>query len=293
MRNKIGSNTCLMAVACLMLACAFQGQAGPSPAATTLTSTDEAERFGALESLQNGKVVLTDDQATAALSELRPKNVSTLLFWLMESGSDLVYRLEAPARNTAETAEGAFPNIAFYYARIRPEEGLTSLLRLYSERPDQRMTLCKAIGETGLPRAREFLIREMSAEKPDLIPLLAGYRFMTVPLAQRQVKTLLSRSLGRDELVALAKAPADFSDAELRSLFAAGDAATRFYVTETVFFRPDVYLAPIETIVADLMQKGDIDAVRRLMMSDGIRRSRDAGVREYRDQVLKKIGNPS
>lgn len=282
----------LMAIVCLLTACAFQGraeQAGTAPEAAAIVSLDEAERFTALESLRTGKTVLTEDATTAILTDPRPKNVSTLLFRLMESGSDLVYRLPPPALMTAETATGAFPNIAYYYARIRPQDGLAALQRLYSARPDQRMAVCKAMGETGLPEAGAFLLREMNEKDPDLISLLAGYRLMNASLPAVQVNGLLSRSLNRDELVTLAKTPADFSESDLNALFAAGDARTRFYVTETAFFRPDVYLGVIERIVSDLLKKGDADAVRRLMMSDGIRRSRDARVREYRDEVLKRL----
>ncbi len=77
---------------------------------------NEAERFKVIEEAKRIIENIDVNDIEIILTSLQPKNVSTLVFVLMEKQSDTLYKLNIPARKAIENSQGSFPNIAYYYA---------------------------------------------------------------------------------------------------------------------------------------------------------------------------------
>lgn len=259
---------------------------------TSLTSVSEAERFAARSQLMSHPRKLTKISVESALTSLRPKNVSTLIFVLMEHHSDILYHISEPARMNAENTLGSFPNIAYYYAAVRPEKGFDDLRRLYEHHPDDQMAVCKAIGKIGGHRSVEFLfgsIREKKKRNQSVLAELAGLKLSSMSLSSKEIKALLSKHLNRDEIILAARIDCRWTQKDMIRLYL-GDARQRAYVLERVFYRPDIYFQVFHYIITDHMQAGQYDTVRRWMLSDALVKTQDQYIKTYRDMMMKQLG---
>lgn len=256
-----------------------------------LTSADEAERFKAIERIKAQQDVITVRDIEQSLASLRKKNVSTLIFVLMEAGSDILYRVGLPARMTIENSEGSFPNIAYYYAKIQPAKGLTELYRLYGKHSDERMAICKAIGEVGTREAADFLMTEALLEKQagnSMIPHLAGLQHSRRTLGKSEIGRLLGQNLDRDEIILLSRFDSDLDSDTLMSFYTEGG-RKRSYAIEYVFREPGVNFKVLCFMTDREIEKQNYETVLQWMMSDSIRQCSDEQVRQYRESVLAKI----
>ncbi|MFH0724835.1 MAG: hypothetical protein V2B19_00520 [Pseudomonadota bacterium] len=255
-----------------------------------LTSPMEADRYQAVEAAKRSSGRFTAQEVESALTQIRGKNVSALIFFFMESRNDILYRLGVPARMTLENSPGSFPNIAFYYARVRPPEGLKALLKLYETHEDQKMAICKAIGETGSPDGAAFLMRkaEQAEKAGSRIPMLAGLKVLRQTVDKTRIASFLNADLDREEIILLSQLKTDFSGDELISLYN-GNNRQRAYALEYIFMAPEKNVAALQSIINEMMERKQFDRVRELLMSDRIRSSADERIRGFRESVLQKI----
>jgi hypothetical protein len=255
-----------------------------------LTSPREADRYQAIEAAKKSAESFTAEEVEGALTQIREKNVSALIFFFMESRNDVVYRLGVPARMTLENSPGSFPNIAFYYARVRPSEGLKALLKLYETHEDQKMAICKAIGETGSPDGAAFLMRkaEQAQKTGSRIPMLAGLKVLHRTVDKTRIASFLNADLDREEIILLSQLKTDFSGDELISLYN-GNNRQRTYALEYIFMAPENNFESLQFIINEMMERQQFDRVRELLMSDRIRSSADPRIRGFRQSVLEKV----
>ncbi len=130
-----------------------------------LTAVDEAERFEVIDAAKSQIGHMEPKQIEVALTALRPKNLSTLIYVCIETHNPVLYHLSPPARQALENSPGSYPNIAYYYARVNPDNGLKALFGLYERHPDKRLPVCLAIGEICQKEARSFLLAKAKGGK--------------------------------------------------------------------------------------------------------------------------------
>lgn len=255
-----------------------------------LTSPVESIRFQALESIRRSAVSFSREEIEAVLTRIRDKNVSTLIFFLMETGNDILYRVEIPARMTVENSEGSFPNIAFYYARFSRPEGVRSLFRLFETHDNQRMAICKALGETGSPEAAGFLLKkaELAGKAGSRVPMFSGLNALHQSLDKSKITSFLKSELDREEIILLSQLKTDFTPVELMTLYKWGN-RQQMYALEHVFNSPEKNTKAIRLIIDDMFEKKQFDRIRELLSSDRIRNSTDERIRKFREATLKRI----
>lgn len=265
-----------------------QGEAGALLMA--LTSPKEAERYQAIETAQKRSGLFRPVEIESTLTAIREKNVSALIFIFMEARNDILYRLGVPARMALENSPGSFPNIAFYYARIRTTEGVKSLIRLYDTHEDQKMAICKAIGESGAPEGLSFLLNKTEKAKSagSRIPLLAGLKAFRRTIDKARIISFLGLELDREEIILLSQLKTDFSADEVIALYR-GNNRQRAYALEYIFTSPEQHFKALQFIIDEMMERKQFDRVRELIMSDRIRSSTDERVRNFRETTLKQI----
>ncbi|MCP4345730.1 MAG: hypothetical protein GY795_09415 [Desulfobacterales bacterium] len=260
---------------------------------TRLLSHKEAERFRVLEKAKERFSSIKTSGIENALVSLQKKNVSTLIFVLTEIRSEAVYNMDSTVQRVLENSEGSFPNIAYYYARVRPRKGLFHLGRLYETHSIQRLFICKAIGETGFSEALDFLMAEAEKQKisgKNIIPHLAGLQCMNKIMNKADISRFLEQELSREEIILLSGLKTDFSQADLIS-FCKHRKIKNEYAVQYVFRNPGHNFKAFRFIVEKQLNNKQYDKVLQLMMSDGIRRTGDQHVRQYRESVLAKIRN--
>lgn len=257
-----------------------------------LTSPDEAVRFEVIDTAKPICASMEAAELEAALSDLREKNVGTLIYLLIKTQNNVVYNIDIPAKMNIENAIGSFPNIAYYYARVLPEKGLAALRRLYLRRPEHRLVLCKSIGETRLPEAMDFLmekLRENIQSKQSIYHQLAGLSTYGKILGKDELAEFFKIDLDREELILLSDLKTDLSFAELIRLYDADIPIQQAYVIEYVFHDPLHYFDVFQYIIDKELQRGHGGFVLELMMSDGIRTHADPKIQSYRKSVMEKL----
>lgn len=252
-----------------------------------LLSPNESSRFQAIDAAKKKSDMFAADEIDRALMHRGEKNVSTLLFVFMETGNDMLYRLGPHAKKELENSRGSFPNIAYYYSRIRPSEGITALFRLYETHDEGKMAICKAIGETGDPQGAAFLLRktEQAQGAGNRIPMLAGLTGSRSTVDKSRIASLLTADLNREEIILVSALPTDFSQNELISFYR-GSHRERAYALEYIFRAPEANFEALRSIVVEMITQKQMDKARELMMSDRIRQSTDVRVRELRELVI-------
>lgn len=269
------------------------GESAITPAAQILNqllSPNEAERFKVIEEAKKRHKEISFENIRTALKSSTQKNVSTLIFVLIETGRDDIYRLNLSERQTIEKAEGSFPNIAYYYARVNPEKGIEELFRLYDQYSEQMMFVCKAIGEVGTPKANNFLLNQAISLKKSgksIYSQLAGLSITRQTIKAEQIGWFLEQKLDREEIIKLARLKTDFDWKQIVSFYHAGK-KKRFFATEYILGEPDRYFEALRDIVDYELKQGNRDSVLQIMMSDSIRNCPSERVREYRKSVLPK-----
>jgi hypothetical protein len=256
-----------------------------------LTSPDEAMRFKALETARLQIRHLQTEDLSRVLGDTRDRNVSSLIFLLMEEKNDLLYRLSPPLLNALTEEKGAFPNIAYYYARVLPQKGLTALSDLYEHHPEHRLAICKAIGHVGTPEAVTFLFSAAKAAKghgKELFNVLAGLQQSRQVLPDEVLEWFLNQRLDREALIALSENEVSLSDKDLETLYAA-DGQKRFFAVESIFRRPAKHIEALKYIVETELGKKHYDYVRQLMMADRMRNTLDPALKTYRQTILDRI----
>lgn len=256
---------------------------------TQLTSQTEFVRFQALEAAGRRDSPFAAAQIENALIDLRPKNLSTFIFFFLEKRNPILYELMGTAKKTLENSEGSFPNIAYYYARVHPSDGLKRLFLLFETRADQKMAVCKAIGETRSAEGTAFLLEKTkTAELPgSRMPQLAGLKVSGGTIPKVHITSLLGEDLDREEIVLLSQLKTDFSDREIISLYR-GNKRQREYALESIFMKPEDHFEALRFVINEMLAQGQSDRIRELLMSDRIRRSTDERVVKFRETILNR-----
>jgi hypothetical protein len=288
----------------LYLVCMFWGchNDAPKPASLTgdnnhhklleqLTAVNEAERFEVLQTAKSKIGHMESKDVEAALTSLRPKNVSTLIYTCIKTSNPVLYHLSPPARQALENSTGSFPNIAYYYARVNPDEGLKALFGLYERYPDKRLPVCLAIGEVCQKEAGDFLRSEAKAVKTDggmVTHLLAGLKHSCNSIGEVDVEWFLTQSLDREELIALSELNVELSIDRVKTYWKSGG-PKRFFAIESIMGDPDKHFEAFCWLIDQYMKAGDTDTVRQLLMSDGMRSMTVPRIKEFRESILEKI----
>ena len=289
-------NICLFICLILLNLCSACQAAGQRKNADDilirLISPDEKERFSAMEEAKNQPDRIVSGDIEKILKMPRKKNLSTLIFVLMEKRDNLIYEMSFPARKAVENSEGSFPNIAYYYARIRPRKGLRELYRLYQEHGDQRLTISKAMGETALPEAANFLMTEVFSHRNSgnsAFAPMAGLSASGVSVDKDKILRLLGENLDREEVILLSNLRTEFTQSDLMLLYEQGNKRKQGYVIQRIFREPARNFKMVRFVTEQAIEKGREDRAMEWMMSDTVRRCDDEQVRRYRKSVLERI----
>jgi len=256
-----------------------------------LTDTNESERFSVLEAAKKKIGDIDSKHIEATLTSLRQKNVSTLIYVCIKTSNPILYRLSPPARQALENSTGSFPNIAYYYARVNPDEGLDALIRLYERYPDKRLPICLAIGEVCQKKANEFLLAEAKAIKAKggmVTDMLAGLKHSCHFISDRDLEWFFMQSLDREELIILSELDFTLPLDKVKAYWKSGG-AKRFFAIEYIMGAPDKHFEALNWMIDQYMDAGDADTVRQLLMSDGMRTVDAPRVRKLRDATLQKV----
>lgn len=258
---------------------------------TRLTAPEESVRFGVLEQALRSETLIRAEELETVLTTLREKNVSTLIYACIKTGNRALYHLSAPAGMALENTAGAFPNIAYYYARVDPVSGFEALLRLYHRYPKERLAVCLALGEVPQKKAGDFLMQEAKALKSAggrIIEHLFGLKSTPDAITAPDVVWMLERSLDREEIIALAELDIPWTDAQLETFWQSGS-VKRHFAVQCILSDPDEHFESLDWMINQYLQTGDTDTVRQFMLSDRMRSEKTARVRKLRDATLKKI----
>ena len=256
-----------------------------------LTSPKENERFKVLEAAidQNDKIEI--QYLESALKALRPKVVSTLIYVYIKTNNSTLYNLSIPSKKVLEGSESSFPNIALYYARVNSNKGQKELRRLYQQYPNKRMAICKAIGEIPGEKTYGFLLSEAKTKKNSgetILNHLAGLKISSNQTSIEDIKWFLDQELNREELIALSKLNFHISKDQLCSFWTVGGRKKTFAI-EIILGDPIKYFAQLQWIIDQLLNYGQADNIRQILLSDSMRNVKDTQVAEYRDITLKKL----
>ena len=258
---------------------------------TRLTAPEESERFSVMDKALNKEILIRAKDLESVLTALGKKNVSTLIYVCIKTQNRVLYHLSAPAGMALENSAGAFPNIAYYYARVDPASGIEALLRLYRSQPKERLAVCLALGEVPQKKAREFLLTEAKTIKSAggrVVEHLSGLKNAPGGVAASDVVWFLEQKLDREEIIVLSEWDVPWTDAQLKSLWRAGT-VKRHFAVQCIMGDPDEYFDSLTWMIDQYLQTGDTDTLRQLMLSDGMRSETAVRVRKLRDSTLAKI----
>jgi len=256
-----------------------------------IVSPDEAVRFQLLE---KAKIRLEDappSEIEILLTSFGKKNVSTLLFVLMKTRNDGLYHVSTPARMAAENSDGSFPNIAYYYARVNPSQGIESLFRLYDRHKFQRLPICMGIGLTQSQKGVEFLLNEAKRLKPlgeDIYAQISGLKTANYRLDTDEIKWFLNTDLNREEFIAITQLQANVSRTDLIDIYHASMIG-RSYAIQHVFGYPDLHMNALQDIISAEIEKGRYQYVYQLMMSDRMRTTQNRALQEFREKTISQV----
>jgi hypothetical protein len=256
-----------------------------------LTAVDEAERFRVIGAAKSQIGQVDPKDVEHALTSLQPKNLSTLIYVCIETRNPVLYHLSPPARQALENSPGSYPNIAYYYARVNPDDGLKALFGLYERHPDKRLPVCLAIGEICRKEAGNFLLAEAKAAKAEggaVTHMLAGLKHSCRSIGETDLDWFLKQSLDREELIALSELDLEVPVDKAKAYWQSGG-VKRFFATELIMGRPDRLFDALRWMIDQYMDAGDTDTVKQLMMSDSMRSATVPRVREFRRLTLKKL----
>jgi hypothetical protein len=302
LRGPSGGRRCrlrcrlLLAVLMVLLGCSGESPKSAASAVDTpaaellkqLTATDEGVRFAVLDTAKKQIDYLSPRETEAALTALRPKNVSTLIYVCIQTKSKLLLDLSPAAQKALEHSAGSFPNLAYYLARVDPAAGLPALVNLYERHPNQRMAICLAVGEICHPKASDFLLdqaRRIKTSGGDIVAPLAGLKHACRKIDPETVDWLLAQQLNREETIALSELDLNLPPKRLQTLWLAGG-RDRFLAVEVILGAPQTHFETLRWMVDQYLKAGDKNTVRELMHSDGMRSVTDKRLIEFRAATL-------
>jgi hypothetical protein len=256
-----------------------------------LTDANEAERFGVIGAARSRIGEMGAKEVAAALTALRPKNVSTLIYVCIKTRNPVFYRLSPSARQSLENSPGSFPNIAYYYARVNPGEGLNALFGLYERHPDKRLPVCLAIGEVCQKEAGNFLLAEAKTVKTQggmVTDMLSGLKHSCRSMGENNLDWFLAQSLDREELIVLSELTLSLPFDKIKTYWKSGG-VKRLFAIELIMGQPAKLFDALCWMIDQYMKAGDTDTVRQLMMSDGMRSATSPHVQKFRRSTLNKL----
>jgi hypothetical protein len=289
----------LLTVVMVLLGCSRDApksapRAVDAPAAELLkqlTATDEGVRFAVLDRAKKRIGHLSAGELEAALTTLRPKNVSTLIYVCIQTRSKLLLGLSPAAQKALEHSAGSFPNLAYYLARVDPIAGLPALVDMYQRHAAHRMPICLAIGEICRPEASDFLleqIRRIKSAGGNIEAPLAGLKQSCQEIDPKTVNWLLAQQLNREEIIALSELKLNLPPERLKALWQAGG-RDRFLAVEVIFGKPQTHFDTLRWMVEQYLQAGDKSTVRQLMFSDAMQSVTDRRLVDFREATLAKL----
>jgi hypothetical protein len=256
-----------------------------------LAAVDEAERFEAIDAAKSKIGQMDPKEIEVALTSLRPKNLSTLIYVCIATHNPVLYHLSPPARQALENSAGSYPNIAYYYARVNPGQGLKALFGLYERHPDKRLPVCLAIGEVCQKEAGDFLLAEAKAAKEEgraVTHMLSGLKHSCRSIGEAELDWFLMQSLDREELISLSELNFEIPVDKVKAYWKSGG-VKRFFAIELVMGQPDKPFDALCWMIDQYLDAGDTDTVKQLMMSDSMRSAAGPRIKEFRRLTLKKL----
>jgi hypothetical protein len=256
-----------------------------------LTCADEAERFKALKKALHQEASISREDVEDVLIALGDKNVSTLIYLFMKSDNALLYHISPPAKMALENSQGSFPNIAYYYAKVNSSDGIRELNLLYERYQEKRMAVCLALGSIKSDDAFKLLLTKAKSEKErgnNILAQLCGLKGTLRPLSSDSALSFLNKKLDREEVITLSEIPATLTYEQHKQLWTS-NGPKKTYVVQSVLGNPVKYFETLRWIVEQLKQAGDGEAIRQLMLSDGMRNVTKSEVKQYRNDILKEL----
>ena len=256
-----------------------------------LTAVSEADRFETIEAAKSQFRHTDPKEVEIILTSLRPKNVSTLIYICIETRNPVLYHLSPPARQALENSAGSYPNIAYYYARVNPDDGLNALFGLYERHPDKRLPVCLALGEVCKKEASDFLLAKAKAVKGKggtVTYMLSGLKHSCRSMGETDLDWFLMQSLDREELIALSELGFDLPADKVKTYWKSGG-IKRLFAIERILGQPDKLFDVLRWMIGRYMNTGDTETVKQLMMSDSMRSAAAPRVQEFRRLTLKKL----
>lgn len=258
---------------------------------TRLTSPKEVERFKVLQEAQSHAADFNHADLENALTALRPKNVSTLIYVYLQTRNKALYDLSPAATMALENADGAFPNIAYYYARVQPESGVQKLYQLYQRSPEKKLPICLALGEAPDKNAHQFLVSEAKTIKStggEIINQLSGLKNVLKPMPSAMLFWFLEQNLNREELIILSELDIPITDDQLKTLWQSKGIKREFAIQYTLK-DPDGCFNSLKWIIAQYLEAGDTQSVKRILFSDSMRAAVAPRVTQFREAMLNTI----
>ena len=256
-----------------------------------LTSPLETERYAALEQAMAQVDLIDVKDLENCLTSLRKKNVSTLIFVLMKSKNVVLYEINSLAQKALEHSDGSFPNIAYYYGRVNCEKGLKELLRLYKTFENQKLFICKAIGEIGTDEAVNFLISEAEVQKEagkNIVPFLAGLKESKTVIDKMLIEYCLSSQINREELIALSYLHTNLTREDILCLYDKGEKQQE-YVIQYLFSKPIKNFKIIQSIIQKELDSKEYEKILQWLRSDSLCLVKNHEIQEYRKKIITLI----
>jgi len=256
-----------------------------------LLSPKELKRFHVIEKVKKMIDSISLKEIETIILSNKNINVSTLIFVLMEKKRSDIYYLEAKTLSVLEQNIGAFPNICYYYARITPQKGIRNLIRLYNNNLNERMFICRALGEIATKEAFSFLLDEAIKQKKDkknIYSQLAGLLTTQKKIPIDKLNWLLDQELDREEIIILSKFKCNLNQNHIMSLYFKGK-LKKYFAIEYIFRDLKKNFSAMKKIIEEELNNNHIDFVMKIMTSDKISRCKDQELNNYRKTIINRI----
>ncbi len=256
-----------------------------------LTSPLEKERYSVLQQAMNQASLTESKDLKECLTSLREKNFSTLIYVLMEVKNPVLYEIDSLAKKALEHSNGSFPNIAYYYGRVNCEKGIKELFRLYKIFDNQKLFICKALGETKTDEAINFLISEAKFQKKageDILSFLAGLRDSKSVIDKAVIEYFLSTQINREELIALSCLQTNLTEEDILHFYN-NEGNKNKYVIQYLFSKPVKHFKCIQRIVKQELDSKNYEKILQWMKSDSFRLIKNDEIQDYRKKIITFI----
>jgi hypothetical protein len=122
--------------------------------------------------------------------------------------------------------------------------------------------------------------------------LYVNFKTSCSPNKTEAVEWFLKQDLDREELIALSEMDLPWPPVRLKKLWQAGGQG-RFLAIQVILGKPDTYFEVLEWLIAQYLDAGDTETLKRWMHSDGMRAATEKRVILLRVATLDKTRRPA